>query len=72
MNFLELIQFIQEANALVAQLEKDGTLAKLLAAEQAIQMELNANPTVIALEAQIKAFFAKQTPVSPIVTPHKA
>lgn len=53
MTFLEIIQLIQEASAMVQAMEADGSLAKVQAAEAAVKAEL-ANPSVIALIAKLK------------------
>lgn len=74
MNFIELVQFIEQANALVQSLKTSGTYDKVVAAEQAIQTELTNDPLAKQLIATVQSFFAKHaTPVTtPTTTPPTA
>jgi hypothetical protein len=69
MNLVELVQFIEQANALVQSLKASGVYDKVVAAEQAIQTELQTDPVAKELIASVTAFFAKHAAVAPVVAP---
>jgi 5,10-methylenetetrahydrofolate reductase len=64
MNLTDMIAFFEEGYSLIQTLKADGTLAKLEAAEAAIQSELASNPNVQKLETMIESFFAKKVVAS--------
>jgi hypothetical protein len=70
-NLTDMVSFVEEAFALVQTLKSDGTMTKLIAAEQAVKAELAANPDVQKLETLIQAFLAKKaaTTTTTTVTP---
>lgn len=53
MNFIQMIQVVEEVLALYEELSKDGTLAKLKDAEGAIQAELASNVTLRQLLTKV-------------------
>jgi hypothetical protein len=64
MNLTDMITFFEEGYALIQAMRADGTLAKLEAAEVAIQAELASNANVQKLETMIESFFAKKVVAS--------
>lgn len=53
MNFMEIVQIVEEANTLLQELKADGTLAKIEQAALAVEEELK-HPSAQALLAKLK------------------
>jgi len=68
MNLTEMVSFIEEAYSVVQALRADGTYAKVLAAEQALQSELASNTSVQKLETLLESFLAKKAATTTITT----
>ncbi len=61
MNPIQLFQLLEELVTLYGELKKDGTVDKLIAAEQAVQHEVLNNPKLKDLETKVAALIAHQS-----------
>jgi hypothetical protein len=55
MNFSTLIALLEEVPALIAELKADGTVDKLISAEEAVKAELTSNVKLLDLINKLKS-----------------
>lgn len=63
MSPLKMIELLEEILALYSELKKDGTLDKLIAAEQAVMHEVETNAHLKDLQAKLSLLSAHAAPV---------